>query len=105
MYCALVALRFLAEAVAGVPYFDIGADAEPGIARNWLPQAPGAAAPSCASRRRHCRWHVWPADPTIGALFNIGIKEVLQVFFSTDLIRAPPLIYGLLPVLFPLFMP
>ena len=46
-----------------------------------------------------------PLGPTIGALFTIGLEEVLRVFFGTGLIGAAPLIYGLLLVLFVLFMP
>lgn len=46
-----------------------------------------------------------PLGPTLGALFTIGLEEVLRVLFGTGLIGAAPLIYGLLLVLFVLFMP
>jgi branched-chain amino acid transport system permease protein len=46
-----------------------------------------------------------PLGPTIGALFTIGLEEVLRVFFGTGLIDAAPLIYGLMLELFVLFMP
>ncbi|MBW8270849.1 branched-chain amino acid ABC transporter permease [Caldovatus aquaticus] len=43
--------------------------------------------------------------PTIGALFTIGLDETLRVAFGTQFIGAAPLIYGLLLVLFVLFLP
>ncbi len=46
-----------------------------------------------------------PLGPTVGALFTIGLEELLRVLFGTGLIGAAPLIYGLLLVLFVLFMP
>jgi branched-chain amino acid transport system permease protein len=46
-----------------------------------------------------------PLGPTIGALFTIGLEEMLRILFGTGLIGAAPLIYGLLLVLFVLFMP
>jgi branched-chain amino acid transport system permease protein len=46
-----------------------------------------------------------PLGPTLGAIFTIGLEEILRVLFGTGLIGAAPLIYGLLLVLFVLFMP
>jgi branched-chain amino acid transport system permease protein len=46
-----------------------------------------------------------PLGPTIGALFTIGLDETLRVSFGTQFIGAAPLIYGMLLVLFVLFLP
>jgi branched-chain amino acid transport system permease protein len=46
-----------------------------------------------------------PLGPTIGALFTIGLDETLRVGFGTQFIGAAPLIYGMLLVLFVLFLP
>ncbi|MDO9709674.1 branched-chain amino acid ABC transporter permease [Paracraurococcus lichenis] len=43
--------------------------------------------------------------PTIGALITIGLEEGLRIFFGTELTGAAPLVYGLLLVLFMLYMP
>ena len=43
--------------------------------------------------------------PTIGAVFTIGLDETLRIAFGTQFIGAAPLIYGLLLVLFVLFLP
>ncbi len=43
--------------------------------------------------------------PTIGAVFTIGLDETLRIGFGTQFIGAAPLIYGLLLVLFVLFLP
>jgi len=46
-----------------------------------------------------------PLGPTIGAAITIGLEEGLRIFFGTELTGAAPLVYGLLLVLFMLFMP
>lgn len=46
-----------------------------------------------------------PLGPTIGAAITIGLDESLRIFFGTELTGAAPLIYGLLLVLFMLFLP
>ncbi|WP_204623545.1 branched-chain amino acid ABC transporter permease [Crenalkalicoccus roseus] len=46
-----------------------------------------------------------PIGPTIGALITIGLDESLRVFFGTQFIGAAPLVYGLLLVMFMLFLP
>jgi branched-chain amino acid transport system permease protein len=43
--------------------------------------------------------------PTVGAVITIGLDESLRIFFGTELTGAAPLIYGLLLVLFMLFLP
>ena len=46
-----------------------------------------------------------PVGPTIGALITIGLDESLRVFFGTELTGAAPFLYGILLVLFMLFLP
>ncbi|MBK1659584.1 branched-chain amino acid ABC transporter permease [Paracraurococcus ruber] len=46
-----------------------------------------------------------PFGPTIGALITIGLEEGLRIFFGTELTGAAPLVYGLLLVLFMLYLP
>jgi len=46
-----------------------------------------------------------PFGPTIGAAITIGLEEVLRIGFGTELTGAAPLVYGLLLVLFMLFLP
>ncbi len=46
-----------------------------------------------------------PIGPTIGAAITIGLEEGLRIFFGTELTGAAPLVYGLLLVMFMLFMP
>jgi branched-chain amino acid transport system permease protein len=43
--------------------------------------------------------------PTIGAVFTIALEESLRVAFGTAFIGAAPLVYGVLLVLFILFLP
>jgi branched-chain amino acid transport system permease protein len=43
--------------------------------------------------------------PTIGALFTISLTEGLRIFFGTNLIGAANTIYGVLLILFIVFMP
>ncbi|RAI59872.1 branched-chain amino acid ABC transporter permease [Roseicella frigidaeris] len=43
--------------------------------------------------------------PTIGAIITIGLDEALRIGFGTDFTGGAPLVYGLLLVLFMLFMP
>jgi len=43
--------------------------------------------------------------PTVGALFTIALTEGLRVFFGTHFIGAANTIYGILLVLFIIFMP
>ena len=43
--------------------------------------------------------------PTIGAVFTIALEEALRVAFGTAFIGAAPLVYGVLLVLFILFLP
>jgi branched-chain amino acid transport system permease protein len=43
--------------------------------------------------------------PTIGALITIGLDESLRIFFGTQFVGAAPFVYGILLVLFMLFMP
>ncbi len=46
-----------------------------------------------------------PLGPTIGAVLTIGLDESLRVFFGTELTGAAPFFYGILLVLFMLFLP
>lgn len=46
-----------------------------------------------------------PIGPTIGALITIGLDESLRVGFGTQFVGAAPLVYGVLLVLFMLFLP
>jgi branched-chain amino acid transport system permease protein len=46
-----------------------------------------------------------PFGPTIGAAITIGLEEVLRIGFGTELTGGAPLVYGLLLVLFMLFLP
>ena len=46
-----------------------------------------------------------PIGPTIGALITIGLDESLRIFFGTQFVGAAPLVYGVLLVLFMLFLP
>ena len=43
--------------------------------------------------------------PTVGAAFTIALEEVLRIAFGTELIGGAPLVYGVLLVLFILFLP
>ena len=43
--------------------------------------------------------------PTVGALITIGLEELLRVFFGTEFTGAAAFIYGILLVLFMLFLP
>lgn len=43
--------------------------------------------------------------PTVGAAFTIALEEVLRVSFGTAFIGGAPLVYGILLVLFILFLP
>ncbi|MBR0658177.1 branched-chain amino acid ABC transporter permease [Neoroseomonas oryzicola] len=43
--------------------------------------------------------------PTVGAAFTIALEETLRVSFGTAFIGAAPLVYGVLLVLFILFLP
>ena len=43
--------------------------------------------------------------PTIGAAFTIALEEILRVAFGTAFIGGAPLVYGVLLVLFILFLP
>lgn len=43
--------------------------------------------------------------PTVGAVFTIALEEILRVAFGTAFIGGAPLVYGILLVLFMLFMP
>ena len=43
--------------------------------------------------------------PTVGAAFTIALEETLRVSFGTAFIGAAPLVYGILLVLFILFLP
>src|SRR3712207_9467519 len=46
-----------------------------------------------------------PIGPTIGALITIGLEESLRVAFGTQFTGAAAFAYGLLLVLFMLFLP
>jgi branched-chain amino acid transport system permease protein len=46
-----------------------------------------------------------PLGPSIGAALTIGLDEMLRVIFGTELTGAAPFFYGLLLVLFMLFLP
>lgn len=46
-----------------------------------------------------------PFGPTIGAAITIGLEEGLRIAFGTEFTGAAPLVYGLLLVLFMLFLP
>lgn len=46
-----------------------------------------------------------PFGPTIGAVITIGLEEGLRIFFGTEFTGAAPLVYGLLLVLFMLYLP
>ncbi len=46
-----------------------------------------------------------PLGPTIGAVLTIGLDESLRVFFGTELTGAAPFFYGILLVMFMLFLP
>ncbi len=46
-----------------------------------------------------------PVGPTIGALFTIGLEEALRVAFGTEFTGAAAFSYGVLLVLFMLFLP
>jgi len=46
-----------------------------------------------------------PIGPTIGALITIGLDESLRIGFGTQFIGAAPFVYGILLVLFMLFLP
>jgi branched-chain amino acid transport system permease protein len=46
-----------------------------------------------------------PFGPTIGAAITIGLEEGLRIAFGTDFTGGAPLVYGLLLVLFMLFLP
>ncbi len=43
--------------------------------------------------------------PSVGAVFTIALEEVLRVGFGTAFIGAAPFAYGVLLVLFILFLP
>ena len=43
--------------------------------------------------------------PTIGAFITIALEEILRVLFGTAFIGGAPLVYGVLLVLFILFLP
>ncbi len=43
--------------------------------------------------------------PTVGAAFTIALEEILRVAFGTAFIGGAPLVYGILLVLFMLFLP
>ncbi len=43
--------------------------------------------------------------PTVGALFTIALTEGLRVYFGTSFVGAANTIYGVLLVLFIIFMP
>ena len=46
-----------------------------------------------------------PIGPTIGALMTIGLDESLRIGFGTELTGAAPFVYGILLVMFMLFLP
>ncbi|MFC7473397.1 branched-chain amino acid ABC transporter permease [Dankookia sp. GCM10030260] len=46
-----------------------------------------------------------PLGPTIGAAITIGLEEGLRIGFGTEFTGGAPLVYGLLLVLFMLFLP
>lgn len=46
-----------------------------------------------------------PLGPTIGALLTIGLDEGLRILSGTELTGAAPFLYGILLVLFMLFLP
>jgi len=46
-----------------------------------------------------------PLGPTIGAVITIGLDEALRIGFGTEFTGGAPLVYGLLLVLFMLFLP
>jgi len=46
-----------------------------------------------------------PLGPTIGAIITIGLDEALRIGFGTEFTGGAPLVYGLLLVLFMLFLP
>jgi branched-chain amino acid transport system permease protein len=46
-----------------------------------------------------------PFGPTIGAVITIGLDEALRIGFGTDFTGGAPLVYGLLLVLFMLYLP
>jgi branched-chain amino acid transport system permease protein len=46
-----------------------------------------------------------PFGPTIGAAITIGLEEGLRIAFGTEFTGGAPLVYGLLLVLFMLFLP
>ena len=46
-----------------------------------------------------------PLGPSIGAALTIGLDEALRILFGTELTGAAPFFYGVLLVLFMLFMP
>lgn len=46
-----------------------------------------------------------PFGPTIGAVITIGLDEALRIGFGTEFTGGAPLVYGLLLVLFMLFLP
>ena len=43
--------------------------------------------------------------PTVGALFTIVLNEALRILFGTNFIGAANTIYGILLILFIIFMP
>ncbi|MBX6742354.1 MAG: branched-chain amino acid ABC transporter permease, partial [Acetobacteraceae bacterium] len=43
--------------------------------------------------------------PTIGALITIGLEESLRIAFGTEFTGAAALVYGILLVLFMIFLP
>jgi branched-chain amino acid transport system permease protein len=46
-----------------------------------------------------------PFGPSIGAVITIGLEESLRFSFGTEFTGAAPLVYGILLVLFMLFLP
>ncbi|WP_043364612.1 branched-chain amino acid ABC transporter permease [Belnapia sp. F-4-1] len=46
-----------------------------------------------------------PLGPTVGAIITIGLEEVLRIAFGTEFTGGAPLIYGILLVLFMIYLP
>jgi branched-chain amino acid transport system permease protein len=46
-----------------------------------------------------------PLGPTVGAVITIGLEEVLRIAFGTEFTGGAPLIYGILLVLFMIYLP
>jgi branched-chain amino acid transport system permease protein len=46
-----------------------------------------------------------PLGPTVGAIITIGLEEVLRIAFGTEFTGGAPFIYGILLVLFMIYLP